>query len=132
MSRAIWSVEFAIDPRGQVPVFEFIRDQGDAKIQALIVRKIEHVAKIRFHDMRRPLVDTLDGPVKELIVDKQVRVLFSPERDRDLLLMLEAERKKNGDVDEEVIRRARENRERWLKGASTASLDRIKEVLRLK
>lgn len=49
---------------------------------AKIVRKMEHVAKFRRQDLRRPMVDTVSGPIKELRVDKQLRVLFSCEQEQ--------------------------------------------------
>jgi hypothetical protein len=127
-----WSIEFFRDPRGKYPVAEFIRSQADPRIRAKIVRKIEHLAHFHRQDLKRPLVDTLKGAVKELVVDKQVRVLFSCEDEEGVMLMLEADRKKNGDVNPKVVEQALGNREKWLDMRSSDPLERIKRVLRFK
>jgi len=103
-----------LDDRGRCPVEEFIESQGDAKIRAKIVKKLQMLSQCEPDDVHRALVDTIDGPVKELRVDKQVRILFSWERESGHIVALEAERKKNGKLSDSVIQRATKNRETWL------------------
>jgi hypothetical protein len=124
-----WDVDVFGNRKGRCPVFRFIRKQGDANVRATIIRKMEHVAKFRFHDLGRPLVDTLDAPIKELIVDEQVRVLFACHREDGIMVMLEATRKKNGDVDPEAVRRAKENYEEWLETRHGVGIKKLKKAL---
>lgn len=107
----------------------FVYQQGDPNVQAKIIAKIRHVAKFRYEDLGRPLVDTLRGPVKELVVDPQVRILFSCLREEAVMVMLEATRKKNGRVDETVVARACRNHEEWLDTRRSAELDKVVKAI---
>lgn len=75
------------------------------------------------------MVDTVRGPIKELRVDKQLRVLFSCEEQRGVMLMLAATRKKNGDIDPKLVQTAMESREEWLGAGRSAPLSDLKQEL---
>lgn len=113
----------------ECPVLDYLREETDARLRAKIIKKIEFLATVGREDAVRPLADTLEGAVKELRVDKQVRILFSWE-DGGILLILDGTRKKNGRVDQQVVRRAGANRERWLeKRTMHASLKQLTQAL---
>ncbi len=59
-------------------------------------------------------MDTIDGPVKELRVSKQIRILFTVEQAHRIFLVLEGTIKKNGQVDPEAVGRAKNYRRVWL------------------
>ena len=117
-----------VDGKGFCPVRDFVRSQSPPDA-AKIVRKMEHVANYRRQELRRPMVDTVWGPIKELRVDKQLRVLFSCEDDRGVMLMLAATRKKNGDIDPRVVQATVERRDEWLREGRSASLSDLKQEL---
>lgn len=131
MEETPWTAALIPDRRGRYPVVEFIRSQGDATIRARIVAKMRHLEKIEYEDFGRPLVDTLRGPLKELRVDEQLRVVFACHVERGLLFMLDADRKKNGHVDEAVIARAEKNLARWIEGGgeNAITISRAEELL---
>jgi len=107
---------YSIEPNN-CPIKDFIDDQGDAKVRARIVRKIEHLEKLDPMQYSRPLVDTVEGPIKELRVDQQIRVLFSVERSPDKVTVVcyNAERKKNGRISPALIEQAKEYRQDWVR-----------------
>lgn len=121
-------VELALDGRGFCPVRDFVLSQNPREA-AKLVRKMEHLAKFRRQDLGRPMVDTISGPIKELRVDKQLRVLFSCEQDRGVMLMLAATRKKNGGIDSRLIQAAVQDREEWLRRGRSMSLSELKKEL---
>lgn len=126
-----WSIRLFVSEQGNCPVFTFIQHQGDAALRARIVRKLERLGKFRHQDLRRPAgVDTLDGPIKEYKVDKQIRVLFAYLLEEGVMVMLEADRKKNGHVDPKVVARAKENWDEWLDRRKSVSVERVKEAMR--
>jgi hypothetical protein len=126
-----WTVELYQDDRGRCPVGGFIRKQGDLRLQVRLIRKMEYVAEILHylepHQVTRPRFDTLSGPVKEYIADKQVRLALSFEKDERVVLMLEAERKKNGVIDPRTIERAVRNRDDWIETHRSVPLGGLKE-----
>jgi hypothetical protein len=71
----------------------------------------------------RPLVDTLRAPAKELRATNQIRLVFTWEYDEHVILFLDADRKKNGHVDEAVVERALRYRDEWLHSRSSRPLD---------
>lgn len=128
-----WGAELYPDRRGNFPVIKFLKEQGTAKIKARIWVKMEHLARIALEQspsmIGRPLVDTIQGAIKELRVDQQVRILFSWEYAEKLVLMLEGTRKKNGSVDPQAVKRALEYRADWLKSRSSVPLPTVKQKL---
>lgn len=88
---------------------------------------MEHLANVGKRNATRPLVDTIDGPLKELRVDKQIRLLFQWEEDTEWILFLEATRKKNGKIDPDVVERAKRNYQKWLKKKKAAAIGPLKE-----
>ncbi|MGH7563532.1 MAG: type II toxin-antitoxin system RelE/ParE family toxin [Gemmatimonadota bacterium] len=126
---AEWQVRVFHDRRGRYPAFH----KKDRPFLARSFRKLEYLAEVvrfqRIENIPRELVDTIRGAVKELRVDKQIRVLFSWEHATHTILVLEAERKKNGGIDEKVIRRAIENREEWQEGGAADPLDVVRKSI---
>lgn len=121
-----WRVELYSEG-GHCPIDTFIKGFDDRRRRALIVRKLEHLAEVAaggVQNLKRPLVDTLDGPIKELVVDKQIRVLFSVEQSNRIILALEGTVKKNGEVDREAINKAKRERQRWLSIPESVPLTR--------
>lgn len=68
-------------------------------------------------------MDTLRAPIKELRATTQLRVLFTWEYDRQMILLLEAVKKKGGRVNEAAIQRAERNRDEWLVTRASDPLD---------
>ena len=103
---------------GDCPFHDFLRSETDRKVQARIVAKIEYLSKLDPEDYGRPLIDTLDGPIKEMRFGprKQLRVLFSCERGRRLLLLYGGERKTTSAVSPGLIQEAKNLRQAWLEG----------------
>lgn len=113
---ANWSIGLYKDSDGNCPVLNWIKRDGDPQARRKITDKLRMLAQLqRPEDASRPLVDTLRGAVKELRVDKQIRVLFSWERDERTILALNATRKREGDVDESVVDAAVRYRQDWLR-----------------
>ncbi len=107
-----WDIRCVVEG-GNCPSVQYILSETDVNIRAKIIRKIIHLAQVGAQDARRPLVDTLSGVVKELVVDRQVRILFSWHQSQRLLLILNGTRKKNGDVDPKVVRKASQLQKSW-------------------
>ena len=61
----------------------------------------------------RPLVETLRGGIKELRATDQIRILFAWIYESRTILLLQADRKKDGKVSEAAIVRAKENLDEW-------------------
>ncbi len=112
-----WTVEVFRDRRGQHPVIEFLDAQATrdvAKVQKKVRILRERTRHERPERIGRPLVDTLDAPIKELRATDQIRILFAFHYEKEMILLLEADRKKNGTVDDAAIARAKRNLDEWL------------------
>ena len=133
MPKQAWTVELSCDEQGDVPVMEFTVKQRNPKIQAKIIKKMEYLRSqaesLGAENVGRPLVDTIDGDIKELRVDKQVRLLFSWQHDEGVILMLDGERKKNGKIDQALVERAKRSRQHWIKSKSVRTLQEAKAEL---
>ena len=107
---------------GACPFYDFLRSKTDRKVQARIVAKVKYLSKLDPEDYRRPLIDTLDGPVKEMRFGprNQLRLLFSCERGKRLLLLYGGERKTTSKVSPGLIQEAKDLRQAWL-GGTTAT-----------
>jgi hypothetical protein len=110
-----FEVRLARSETGRIPFVAFLEPETDVKIRAKILSKIHHYSHFSPEDFTRPHVDTLEGPIKEARVDRQLRVLFSLEQDREVLLVYGGERKKSGPVSRTLIEQAQELRDRWLR-----------------
>lgn len=128
MTGEAWTVEVFEDARGEHPVAEFLNDQPRKDVAATLT-KIEMVREMARHELpeqiRSKLVKNLRGPIHEFRPTKQIRVLFSWEHDRRIILLLDAGRKKNGTVDEKLIERAERFRDEWL---ATRNSDALRDV----
>ena len=124
-------VFFVRGSKNECPALNYLLSETDQAVRARIVRKIEHLANVGRENQRRPLIDTLDGPIKELRVDQQVRILFSWEEwnGKRLVLILEGTRKKNGSVDPKVVQNAHDNRQEWLEKPKHGDLAVLKKAL---
>jgi hypothetical protein len=111
-----FTVLAATQANGDCPFHEFLESERNPKDRAAILGKVDHVSRLSPREYQRPLIDTLDGPIKRIKVDQQLRVLFSSERQHNILLIYGGGRKKNGSVDPALIRAAQEMRAAWLAG----------------
>jgi hypothetical protein len=111
-----WTVELFRDARGRYPVADFLGKQSPQARKTTLrsIRPVLELAKYQpVHTIGRPQVETLEGPIKELRPTKQIRILFSWEEEAKVMLLLEADSKKNGKVDTRAIRRAKANLAEW-------------------
>ena len=127
-----WTVELFVDEKDHCPVLEFINAQGNTKLRAQIVRKLQHAANVGRENASEPLVKFLRDRISRLRCRGQPRILFSWEEEQGIVLALEAVRKKNGRIDEGAIDQAVANREAWLKLRRSISLDEVAETLGVK
>ena len=124
-----WSI-VCVEDGGSTPVIAFIRGLRNYRLQAKVVRKLRHLrdqtAEIGPDGIRRPQVATLRGPIKEhrKLGDKQLRVLFSWERDSKRILLFNGCRKKQDAVPETVIAEAERLRDAWLGRKSDVPLEK--------
>ena len=121
-------------PNGDCPFKDFLQSETDRKVQARIAAKIEYLSKLDPEDYRRPLIDTLDGPVKEMRFGpkKQLRLLFSCERGERLLLLYGGERKTTSAVSGGLIQEAKDLRQAWLKGTKAILWDPLRPQIKRK
>lgn len=111
-----WTAELFRDERGRYPVLDFLerRSPRDRETTLNRIRVVLELAGHQaVHTIGRPQVETLEGPIKELRATNQIRILFSWEKKTKTMLLLEADLKKNGKVDEAILRRARNNLAEW-------------------
>lgn len=125
----VWEPLLFTSRTGRCPVERFLREQRDSTVRAAAIRKIQHLSRVGPENAKRPLADTVRGEIKELRVDRQVRILFFWHREDHVVVCVEAERKKNGGLDEEVIERAARNREEWLENHRSKSLEATARAL---
>ena len=108
---------------------EFIRAQQNPKLQALMVRRLIHLRDqtqvLGPGRIVRPQVEGLSGAVKEYrhLGDRQLRILFSWERNDHIILLLNGTRKKTNALDRKLIEKAVELREMWLAGKTALPFD---------
>ena len=108
---------------------EFIWAKQNPKLQALMVRRLIHLLDqtqvLGPGRIVRPQVEGLSGAVKEYrhLGDRQLRILFSWERNDHIILLLNGTRKKTNPLDRKLIEKAVELREMWLAGKTALPFD---------
>lgn len=117
--------EAAVRANGGCPFGEFLGSETDVRVRAQILTKIDYVARIEPVDYGRPLIDTLEGPVKELRFGpgNSLRLLFSAEQEVDAIVFYGGERKQKGKVSEGLIEEALQLREEWAGGRVGVPID---------
>lgn len=116
MAGDAWTAELFRDRRGRYPVVDFLMRQSTPAQKAMVssIRIVLELAKQQpVHTIGRPQVETLEGAIKEIRATKQIRILFAWQEEPRTMLLLEADAKKNGRVDERVIKRAQANLAEW-------------------
>ncbi len=113
----------ARDSRGDCPFASFLGSETDVRFRASVLNKVEHLTHVDPADYDRPLIDTLDGRIKELRFGKSLRVLFSVEDDGSILLLYGGERKKQSACSPELIEEAKALRTAWLQGIEGEVVD---------
>jgi hypothetical protein len=114
-----WTI-VCVEDGSTVPVVDFIVGLKDQRRQANVVRKVQHLRDMTQamgpDRVVRPLVESLRGSIKELrkLTDKQLRVLFSWERETKEILLLGGFRKKQDAVPEAIITEAERLHSVWL------------------
>ena len=123
-----WFMVCATDG-SSVPAMEFIHGVRDRKRQALMMRRLQFLLELTQaqapDEVRRPHVGLVDGAIKEYrhLGDRQLRILFSWEREGNTVLLLNGTRKKTKALDSTVIERAIVLRELWVRGQLPIPLD---------
>lgn len=115
----------ATDGTGGCPFGAFLESETDANIRALILTKVEYLSHLAREDHDRPLVDTLDGPIKELRFGpkKCLRILYSLEQGSEVLLFYGGERKQVRACSPELITEAKNLRAAWLADGKAEEID---------
>jgi hypothetical protein len=111
-----WKVAVYLDRRRRSPVEDFLDKQSPAdrkKVERKLRNLRDRTRIERPETIGRPLVETLRGRIKELRATDQIRILFAWIYESRTILLLEADRKRNGKVSETVIARAKENLDEW-------------------
>ena len=120
-----YALRVAVDASGGCPFGAFLESETDAKIRALILTKVEYLSHLAPEDHVRPLVDTLEGPVKEFRFGpkKGLRILYSLEQEAGELLLFGGERKEVRACSPRLIQEAKALRGAWIKGTEPIHLE---------
>lgn len=115
----------ALQENGDCPFAKYLASETDARVRALILNKVAYLARVRPEDYSRPLIDTLEGPIKEIRFgpNNSLRLLFSLEQDVGAIVVYGGERKKKGPVSQSLIEEAQELREIWVANGLDEAID---------
>lgn len=119
-----YKVLLAKNEKGGVPFIDFLESESHWPLRAKMMAKVGMVAQMSREEHSRPLIDTVDGPIKEIrLPDDQLRTMFTLDDGSGVMLVCCGERKPGDAVSPEIIEEAHELRSAWLAGRETVGFD---------
>ena len=132
----LFQLQAAVHRNGECPFGDFIESEQDRKVRAQILTKIAYLSRIEPPDYGRPLIDTLEGPIKELRFGPRnsLRLLFSTEQEAGTIVLYGGERKREGPVSAALVAEALQLHKEWTPngGGVEVDIDHLRDLIAAK